>query len=158
MRIHSAPMLSFLTRYLADAVAAEDIAQDAFVRAYFQLHQFDESRSFSKWLFTIAGNIARDHLRHRVRRDSNNRLYAESWITCDPQTEIPEEEAHLDRALSMLPDGLREPVVLHYQMDWSVAKIALHLKIQEGAVKVRLYRAREELRRLVRGFTEGSES
>jgi RNA polymerase sigma-70 factor (ECF subfamily) len=155
MRVHSIPLLSFLTRYLANSAAASDIAQDAFVKAYFNLDHFDESRSFSKWLYTIAGNLARDHIRQQIRQASRNRHYVESWSLQESQSGITKEEAQLERALIKLPDGLREPIVLHYQMDWSVDDISRHLKITQGAVKVRLFRAREELRRIVQEFEEG---
>lgn len=140
---HRTPLLAFLTRYLADTAAAADVAQEAFVRAYFQLDRYEEGRPFGPWLFTIAGNLARDHLRRAARQ---RRHLAEAAPLLAPAGSTEKAGDALDRAIAALPDGLREPILLHYQLDWSLAAIAAHLGVREGAVKTRLHRAREILR------------
>jgi len=145
---YQTPLLSFLARYLADASAAADVAQEAFVRAYFRLDHFDDRRPFGPWLFTIAGNLARDYLRRHQRREARLQAYEPPEAPAFADAESGEAAA-LDRAIAALPDGLREPIVLHYQMDWPLAEIAQHLGVQEGAVKTRLHRARRQLREMI---------
>lgn len=144
--IHRPALQAFLTRYLADATAASDVAQEAFVRAYFQLDRYDDRRPFSRWLFTIAGNLARDFLRQRARRERHLEAASPFLGGEENAGDCDDEGERLDRAIAALPDGLREPIVLHYQLDWSLAEIARHLDLREGAVKGRLHRARERLR------------
>lgn len=156
--LHRTPLLAFLTRYLADSGAAADVAQDAFVRAYFTLDRFDDRRPFSRWLFTIAANLARDYLRKAGRRQQRLQAAVQEERLTEPSGESGKEEemAALDREIAALPEGMREPIVLHYQMDWPLAEIARHLGTTEGAVKTRLHRAREILREKLKHVTHES--
>lgn len=146
---YTPPLLSFLRRYLACPADGEDVAQEAFVRAYQKLDHFDERGVFSRWLFTIAGNLARDLLRKRHRQAfhaDDLEMPGPAVNTVAPATDSAEDEAEaLEREVTALPDDLRQPIVLHYQLDWPVADIARHLGIREGAVRTRLHRARKLL-------------
>jgi RNA polymerase sigma-70 factor (ECF subfamily) len=156
--LHRTPLLAFLTRYLADSGAAADVAQDAFVRAYFTLDRFDDRRPFSRWLFTIAANLARDYLRKANRMQQRLQVAVHEGRLAEPSTDSGQEEemAALEREITTLPEGMREAVVLHYQMDWPLAEVARHLDTTEGAVKTRLHRAREILREKLKPATHES--
>src|SRR5690606_37979068 len=65
---YSDELYGFLCRFVGNAVAAEDIIQDAFVQVHLAAETFDQQRSFKPWLYTIAANKARDYLRARTRR------------------------------------------------------------------------------------------
>ena len=147
------PLILFLRRYVCQEQVAEDLSQESFVKAYFQLDQFDERRPFAPWLFAIAANHARDYLRKSKRflpaqDDAHTELFIDATT---PDLLITREETSeaLNCARAKLPDSLREPVLLHYQLDWPVAQIAEHLGISPSAVKTRLHRARVELQKLL---------
>jgi RNA polymerase sigma-70 factor (ECF subfamily) len=153
VREHRTQLISFLRRYTADEHAAADLAQDTFVKAYFQLARFDDSRPFAPWLFTIAANIARDFLRKNSREHSlpehENDIAAPTHLAPDRALVARERQAAVDAAISSLPSALREPILLHYQLDWPVAEIAAHLHLEPGAVKTRLHRARRALQQIL---------
>ena len=131
---------------------AEDIAQDAFVRAYLSLKDFRGESRFSTWLCRIALNRCKDLVRRRRR---------EPWIqaTRDGASQIPEvvddgetpvlslerreREAVLHRALARLPVKYREAVVLRHIEGLDFREIGRLLSIAEGAAKVRTFRGRE---------------
>jgi RNA polymerase sigma-70 factor (ECF subfamily) len=151
VRLHEPRLRRFLLRYTGQTHAADDLAQDTFVRAYNHLDRFDDRLPFGPWLYTLAANLARDFLRARARREglSNNSDFVPELADSapDPGAALRGQERTeaLERALLRLPETLREPILLHYELDWSVAAIATHLRIDEGAVKTRLHRARRQL-------------
>ena len=145
-------------RMMGDAAEAEDIAQDAFVKAYLSLKDFRGESRFSTWLCRIALNRCKDLLRRRGR---------EPWIqaTRDGESQIPEvadagetpmlslerreREDVLRRALARLPVKYREAVVLRHIEGLDFREIGRLLSIPEGAAKVRTFRGREMLRTLL---------
>ena len=68
MERHAGALFGFLCRFVRDEDAANDLAQETFVRVYQHRADFKPSQRFSTWLFTIGGNLARNHLRARSRR------------------------------------------------------------------------------------------
>ncbi len=148
---HGARLRRFLARYTGEPHAAEDLAQETFIRAYRHLDRFDDRRPFGPWLFTLAANLGRDFLRARFRRgetsDGLDALAEPADGSPDPAAalRVRERAEALEHALLRLPATLREPVLLHYELEWPVAAIAAYLRIDEGAVKTRLHRARRLL-------------
>lgn len=144
------PLIAFLRRYTGDENAASDLAQDTFVKAYFQLNRFDDRRPFGPWLFTIAANAARDYLRKTAREvplpDEDTLPDPAASPAPDDILLTRERQEALNAAITALPPVLREPILLHYQLDWPVAEIAAHLNTEPGAIKTRLHRARRLLR------------
>jgi RNA polymerase sigma factor (sigma-70 family) len=159
------PVLAFLQRYLGAGDDAPDLAQETFVKAFFQLDKFDDQRAFEPWLFTIAANLARDFLRKRKREalvfqdvgeddpaeTQSAKLATDAGHHAAPDALLSRQESRraLEAAIARLPLSLREPILLHYQLDWPVAEIAQHLKLDEGTVKVRLHRARRKLHEML---------
>jgi RNA polymerase sigma-70 factor (ECF subfamily) len=128
---------------------ARDVAQEAFVRAYTHLDRFDARRRFSVWLYSIASHVAVDWLRRRTRRQELDQRAPEP-----PGPPLPEEAALrteaarlVQAAVGELPLGLRQLVLLHYGEGLSCAEAAIVMGISHGAARVRLFRAREQLRR-----------
>lgn len=140
---YSAPLLSYLYRLVGDRVQAEDLAQDVFVRAYHALPALPADANHRAWLYRIATNCACDTLRRR-------RLIA--WLpwpereTEQIATPPPANDDAVQRALLKLPPGFRVPLVLFSVQGYSTEEIAAMLGISVGAVKTRLYRAREAFR------------
>jgi RNA polymerase sigma-70 factor (ECF subfamily) len=139
----------YLCRLVSDRQQAEDLAQDAFVKAYRALGRLPAGANVRAWLYRIATNTALDWLRRR-------RLIA--WLPLferdsHPATQLSFADESLEsvavqRALSRLPLRYRAPLVLYACQGFSTQEIADVLKISQGAVKTRLFRAREKFRRL----------
>lgn len=145
----------FLCRFVGNPTSAEDITQDAFVQVHLAADSFDASRSFRPWLYTIAANKARDHLRSRGRRKEHS-LDATVGDEDGPQlldrlegaddaasSEIDgDERAQRVRELvEQMPDHLRLVLVLGYFQQMPYAEIADVLDIPLGTVKSRLHAA-----------------
>jgi RNA polymerase sigma-70 factor (ECF subfamily) len=145
-------------RMIGDAVRAEDIAQDAFVKGYLSLRDFRGESRFSTWLCRIAINRCRDVLR-RARRevlvpggpDGEPPLSesVDAGETPAAALERREREEVLRRALARLPVKYREAVVLRHIEGMEFREVGRLLGIAAGAAKVRTFRGREMLRRLL---------
>ena len=142
-------------RMIGDAVRAEDIAQDAFVKGYLSLRDFRGESRFSTWVCRIAINRCRDLLR-RARRevlmpDGEPPLSesVDAGETPAAALERREREEVLRRALARLPLKYREAVVLRHIEGMQFREVGRLLGIAAGAAKVRTFRGREMLRRLL---------
>ena len=124
-----------------DAAEAEDLVQEAFVRAAAAGRRFLKVDNHEAWLRTVAINIQRSRWR-KLRNFSRMRERLAA-----PPTDLPVLEDRLDviEALRGLPKGQREVVALHYLADLGVAEVARTLGIAEGTVKSRLSRGRDAL-------------
>jgi len=152
-------------RMLGDPASAEDVTQDAFVRAWQRLDTF-RGGSFRSWLFTIAANRARDELRRRGRRPTSSLDEARDdpdRADIDPADSGPSahdlvEQAELRRALEAalrtLPDDWREVVVLADVQGLDYVEVAAVTGVPVGTVKSRLSRARGRLRDVIRESAE----
>lgn len=135
-----------------DPEGAEEVAQDAFLRAFTHLDRYDERRPFYPWLATIAVRLAQNWLRRR-RRNS-----AREIATVDPERETARRADALDllitderdrtlwRLVAALPSGERTAVALHYRQGLKVREVADALGVTSGTVKTFLFRARKKLR------------
>ena len=138
-----------MTSSAPDRDAAEDVAQEAFLRAYRALGQFRGQSSFRTWLYQIATNVARTHsARRRDRKESQE-------PEAPHERERPSEEnierrviAHdqLRRALGELPDDWREALVLRDIEGLEYKEISAMLKIPIGTVESRIFRGRQRLK------------
>lgn len=149
-----------------EPAGAEDVAQDAFVRAYLHLDQYDASRPFYPWLASIAVRLAQNWLR------SHGRTVRREGVRIDAAAEpavgasavgallAGEERQQLWTAVAALPSGERTAIVLYYRDDMAVRDIATALGVSVGTIKTLLFRGRRHLRtRLGASYmTEGSPS
>jgi RNA polymerase sigma-70 factor, ECF subfamily len=117
---------------------ANDVAQEAFVRAVSSLDRFDDSRPFAPWVTRIAANLTIDELRREQRLD-----FAEAAEAAEPGSESDDA---LVRAVARLGPDKRLIVALHYWLDYSTPEISRLLELPLGTVASRLSRALEELR------------
>ncbi|HKV84690.1 MAG TPA: sigma-70 family RNA polymerase sigma factor [Ktedonobacterales bacterium] len=136
-------------RMLGNPSEAEDVAQEAFVRAYTQLHTYKDSHRFSTWLLSIASHLSIDQLRRRrfLALPLENVPFLE-WIAdagIGPEDAALAVEAsdEMQRVLSVLPAKYRAVLVLRYWHDLSYDEIAEALHLTPPLVKARLHRARE---------------
>jgi RNA polymerase sigma factor (sigma-70 family) len=147
---------------LGDAALAEEASQEAFIRAYRRLWLLGDGAKFAGWVNTIARRVAINFgLRHR--RELNKR---QRWALENPPTPAAQDSADeadplytpetLRQTLAELPDAPRECLVLFYLEGQSGAEAAAALGISEGALRVRLHRARAAMRERLEEKLEGS--
>ena len=153
------PVYSLILRMVQDPGTAEDLAQEAFVKAYRSLRTYDASRKLSSWLFKIAHNTTIDHLRRHVPdtvsleapQDDEGRGGLAAVLS-DGSVEDPAAAAErrdmarsLERAISRLRPEYREAVVLFYLEGATYQEICDVTGQPLGTVKTNLHRARKEL-------------
>lgn len=142
-------VLAWRTAYAitADRSLADDVGQEAFVKAFAALGRFDETQPFAPWLKRITINAAVDSLRrHRrleVVHDEESVFHA--WALSESAEDDLRRWAVAD-AVSALGAGKRVVVVLHYWLDLPLEEIAGVLGLPIGTVASRLARAKDELR------------
>ncbi len=152
------PVYNLCYRMLGEADAADDAAQETFLRAYQHLQRFDSQRSFSTWLLSIAAHYCIDCLRRqRLPMFSIDESPEEDSFPrelADPHDLNPEQEAErrqeqelLRRLIQALDPTDRAAIVLRYWHEASEAEIAEMLGLTVSAVKSRLHRARLTLAR-----------
>ncbi len=139
--------------FLGDAEDAEDVAQEAFIRAFRALDRFDTSRPFRPWLLSITANLARN------RRRSAGRYFAalRRLVQSEPESVTPArtrdprrwEAELLWQAVRRLQRKDQEIIYLRFFLELSVAETAQTLDIAPGTVKSRLHRALARLRGVI---------
>ena len=146
-----------------DRAQAEDIVQNAFIRAYERIHQFDETRPFGPWfLRSVVNDAVKAFSRSKVTVALDDP--GEPVMLSDPAPgpdellERAETEAAIWQALAQLPPEQRAAVVLRYYLGLSEAEIADDQAAPKGTVKWRLHAARERLRGLLRSHNQPIET
>ena len=136
-------LLRQLTR--TDIGLADDLAQEAFLRAYRNIRRFRGEAKFSTWLYRIAYNCFREEARRRKELVGIDEAQWQSEL--DPQTTDPGLRHDLMHALSLLPLHQRTAVLLCCQNGLSHEEAARVLEIPLGTVKTNVLRDREKLKR-----------
>jgi RNA polymerase sigma-70 factor (ECF subfamily) len=159
---YSARIYNFAYRFLKNAEAAEDATQEVFVKMLKHSKQFHGDAKLSTWLFSITANWCRDYLR---KADNKAKESEETLITIPAKGDSPErrlekleEETRVQRALAMLTPEQREAILLSRYQGLSYAEIAQIAGCSEGAIKTRVFRAMETLKKhLTTGMTGENE-
>jgi RNA polymerase sigma-70 factor (ECF subfamily) len=143
------PIVNMAWRYCRDRGRAEDLAQEAFIRAWRGLAQWRREGSFSTWLFALAANVFRSELKRFPTVNLPLETIAEP---ARPAAQFHQLAAQFSadavrRAVLALPLRYREPVILFYFHEMDVSQAAATMRLPEGTVKARLSRARTLLRR-----------
>lgn len=143
------PLVNMAWRYCRDRSRAEEMAQEAFVRAWRNLAQWRRESSFSTWLFALAANVFRNELKRVPVLNVPIEDIPEPAAQASQEHELQKKRRHdvLRRAVLALPLTYREPVLLFYFHEMDVGAAARTMGLPEGTVKARLSRARELLRR-----------
>ena len=142
------PLINLAYRFCRDRGRSEDLAQEAFLRAYRALGQWRKDAAFSTWLFALATNLYRSELR---RIPAGLVSIDDVSEPQDPRVEDGVLEAEdrgrtIRRAVLTLPTKYREALNLFYFHEMDVPAAAQSLGLPEGTVKARLFRGRELLR------------
>ena len=148
VRRWQAPLINLAYRFCHDRGRAEEMAQEAFLRAFRALNQWRKDAVFSTWLFALATNLYRSELRRIPARTMSLDEIAEPADTraSDGGLEDRDRNSAVRRAVLNLPSKYREVLILFYFHDMDVTAAARSLSLPEGTVKARLFRGRELLR------------
>jgi RNA polymerase sigma-70 factor (ECF subfamily) len=148
-----APHREALGRFIAMMVGreSEDILQEAVTTAFHDIHKFEQRSKFSTWLYGIALNLCRKHLRDKGRRASpasQNVLDAQPAPAHGVLSSVIRHEMaeRLEISVSRLPTPMREAFVLRYVDSMDYPEIATITGVSEGTARVRAFRARGLLR------------
>ena len=139
VRTYQGRLFGLVMMMVRDRAGAEEVAQDAFVRAFTHLAHYDERRPFYPWLASIAVRLAQNWLVSRgrtVRREGG----ALSELVAD------ERRRQLWDAVGSLSSGDRTAVMLFYRDEMAVGDVARALGVTTGTIKTLLFRARRHLR------------
>jgi len=157
------PILTLCAAILRDRQAAQELAQDVFVRAYQRLDTFDVRRPMKPWLVKIAYHLAQEKRRTQVRQAARERAAAiereqNDAVERPGQSLIAAERSDLLwQAVYALPMAERTAVLLYYRESLSVKEVAAVMGISPGTVKTHLFRARSQVQLNLRakGIDEG---
>lgn len=160
MRRWSPRLTSFLERLTGSHATACDLTQETFVRVYKHRRRYRPALKFSTWLYTIAGNLARNQARWQ-KRHPLTLLEPEELHRIEPAADTPTPAQDLEQqeraqavrqAVLKLAPEQRETLVLSTYEGLSHAEIAQIMGTTAKVVEMRLYRARKELRELLHGL------
>jgi RNA polymerase sigma-70 factor (ECF subfamily) len=144
---------------VGDGAEASEITQETFLSALRSLASYQENHSFKAWLYTIALNHSRSHLRkrkvvERLRATLTGIFRLETQKQPSPEQAViqSEKEAAVWQSLRQLDERHRIVVILRYFHELSIAEIAEVLAVNEGTIHSRLHSAREKLRDALKGL------
>jgi len=145
---------------LGSHALAEDVAQEAFIRAWRAMDRFEVHRAFYPWLQVIASNACTDVLRHQRPTAPLTELVGAAEFDdgrgVEEQVTTAFDAALANGAMEQLSERHRRVLRLREQLDWSVQEIAEHEGLAANAVDTLLWRARASLRRRFRALSEGA--
>jgi RNA polymerase sigma-70 factor, ECF subfamily len=160
------PMVSFMYRMSHNAAAAEDLAQEVFLRVYRSRTSYEASAKFTTWLYRIATNLAVNHARDSRHERPENMAsldepdeetgttmdVADSRLTVEQQILKRERMEAIRKKVQALPERQRMAVIMHKYQQMDYKQIGEVLKLSESATKSLLFRAYESLREQLKEF------
>src|SRR6478672_988948 len=157
---YSARIYNFAFRFLKNSEAAEDATQEVFVKMMKHAKQFQGDAKLSTWLFSITANWCRDYLRKadnkaKEAEDVLVTLASPNELGPERNLEVKEDERRVQRALNALTPEQREAILLSRYQGLSYAEIAQIAGCSEGAVKTRVFRAMETLKKALTAEASG---
>ncbi|MCK9188349.1 RNA polymerase sigma factor RpoE [Acidithiobacillus sp.] len=170
VRKYQHKVISLVGRFVRTPEEAEDVAQEAFVKAYRALTSFRGDSAFYTWLYRIAVNTAKNHLVAQGRQVSivdAETEDAEQFASADGLREYDTPEGlllsrelaeHIDKALTSLPEDLRTAVTLREFEGLSYDEIAVVMECPVGTVRSRIFRAREAIAKVLAPLLEQEKS
>jgi len=168
VRKYQHKVVKLVTRYLRDPSDAEDVAQEAFIKAYRAIPQFRGDSAFYTWLYRIAINTAKNAIVSRDRSpvafdldlqsvEESNSMQMRLADAETPESLLQTEEIRttVNQAIDALPEDLRTAIVLRELEGLSYEDIALAMDCPVGTVRSRIFRAREAIDKRLSEVFEG---
>ena len=152
---HARRLQGFFTRRLGDeADLAADLMHDTFLRLYAARATYQEGRSFRPWLYTIAYNLCKNHLRNRLAFENAAVLDGFSVEPPDVDLDAAILRDALRDALKHLPEPYAMLFSLHYEEELTVPQIAQITDLPEGTVKSRLHKAMNIIKQSLKQYED----
>lgn len=146
-RKHGRRIYALCLRMVSDPDRAEELMQDAFVRAWNTIRSFQHKSAFGTWLHRLSVNVVLSDMRAEKRRSSRELLSGDlDQFKREVRGALPETRMDLERAIATLPSGAKEVLVLHDIEGYRYREIAELIGVAEGTVKSQLSRARRLVR------------
>lgn len=168
VRRYQQKVFNLVLRYVREPMEAEDVTQEAMIKAYRALPGFRGDSAFYTWLYRIAINTAKNRLsaasrkmfeRLPVDEDGDSTAFVDSRLSDDatPERVLLSEEIQdtVNQAMQELPDELRQAIVMRELDGLSYEEIAQAMECPVGTVRSRIFRAREAIDRRLRPIFEG---
>jgi RNA polymerase sigma-70 factor, ECF subfamily len=143
-----------LYNLINDQHTAEDVAQEAFIRAFNKLSQYNDTYAFSTWLYRIADNIAYRHLQQTKKTtdfDAIEELVPDDKLPLDEATDKIFTREAVRSSIQSLPVAYRQVIALYYWDDFNYEEIAVIMGRPVGTIRTWLHRAKEDLRKELYG-------
>jgi RNA polymerase sigma-70 factor (ECF subfamily) len=154
---YHAPVLNYLHRMVGDRALAEDLTQDAFVKAYRALPSTRPDLAFKAWLYRIATNTAISHLRRRKLVRWVPFLAGQDLSSNESVERSVGRKHDVEQVLAQLPQHYASVLLLRHYQGLSLAETAQALDITENAAKLRLFRARKAFAAIYAGPVGGDD-
>ncbi|MFQ5690167.1 MAG: RNA polymerase sigma factor [Gemmatimonadota bacterium] len=145
---HAGRVYTVVRRLAGDDHLAEDLSQEAWVRAFQKLHLFRGEAAFGTWLYRLATNVALNRLRRSAKREGVEATAQLPEVVRPPEDPVVNRRA-LATALDRLPPGYRQVLILHDVEGWTHEEIAMRLEVSPGTSKSQLHKARARMRDLL---------
>jgi RNA polymerase sigma-70 factor, ECF subfamily len=171
---HSGYVYRVAYRMMGNSHDAEEVVQEAFLRAYQKLRQFAGNANFGTWVYRIAANYAIDRLRQKKNEESRREVSTrkpESHTEADPLSQIRDQSPNPERlagsaqlatkmqqALQALTPAERTAIVMRHWDGCGIDEIAEVLKSNNSATKNTVFRAVQKLRQALKPFAEGRDT
>jgi RNA polymerase sigma-70 factor (ECF subfamily) len=163
------PVFSLVFRMVRDRATAEDLAQEAFVRAFQAIDRYNPAYKFSSWLFKVANNLTIDHLRkrkldtisiHGSPHAHTPEAEERSRVTLEARGQTPEEYVEnrelggqIEEAIAGLRAEYRTAVLLRHVEGYGYEEIAEIMEVPLGTAKTYIHRGRAQLKEVLAGVT-----
>ncbi len=160
------PLMNYVYRFVGNKDVSSDIVQDTMIKFYLNKDSYKSFAKFSTWIYTIAGNLARNELKRRKRRkifslNNNNddeqsiQIEDKSFLSPDRATDSAISHEIIQKALQKVKPVYREVVVLRDIQGLSYEEIAEVTGLSIGTVKSRINRGRKQLQKLLKDIYKG---
>ena len=157
------PLMNFVYRFVGDKDVSTDIVQETMIKFYLNKDSYKSFAKFSTWIYTIAGNLAKNELKRRKRRtilsldnedDENRSLQVEDTKFISPERFADNEikGSMIQKALAQVKPVYREVVILRDIDGFSYEEIAEMTELSIGTVKSRINRGRGQLQKLLKNI------
>ena len=155
---HKDDLFRFCCFMMKDVSKAEDILQKAFIRFFENAGKLSQKTegTFKPWMFSVVANLCKDEFKRaetkRTQSLENPDYHLSKFVHHEQGLENEELSSKIDKAIDQLPEKLRQVIGLQYYAELDLKEISKVLKIPEGTVKSRLFKAKEGLARMLRGL------
>ncbi len=149
VRRHQHIIFNVAYRFMRDATLAEDMSQEAFLKAYRLLRGFRGDCSFSTWMYRVTCSVCLTELNRRKRRGEVELQPKHASLSAVEPSEDMDIPEHIRRCVAKLPDRYRKIITLYYLKGISYEEIAQALEVPMGTLKTWMFRARKQLKKIV---------